>query len=1042
MVLLGISIHRKIVRLLIVWGKTIWLLQAIPAYSQHYIIEHFSNENGLPVQSIKGMALDKNSGFLWVGTQAGLVRFDGRHFKDFSLSNGLATSSRIGFIRKNKEGVIYCEDDLYSIYRIRDNRPVFMMTDTFFRNAFSVSGGRFEPRGANRVASWLRNHPRFPYLPNLVAFRGEASGSADFSFIYFGQVCHYSALADSLYCFNDPNFEDILSLDGKIYFVRRNQELWTYDHIEQRLVQVSVQGMPPWNEREEEKPGFIAQPENEAPLLIYKQDIWKLRSNGNKLYLEPFCKGCSPSKAYITSAQVWEEKGLIFLGSNVKGIYIVRAPFLKSIVNNSNDHTPVEYAQAEIVPGIINTPTGLAYSSQGKLLPGGTRIRFPYSNIYKDRQGDYWSYQADTLLRYSPANDHLTKIAVHNAAVRRVFVESGNQLYVVSDAQIATLTDGQYRLLYKLPDATIDMGNNFNPDAVLEWKPGILAIASEKLLFYDINKRAAPDTVPVPGLTAKVRCLLKHGDYLFFGTYGQGIYLYKNGIVKKMPLDKYRHLLYTHCFMPDKNGYVWISTNRGLFKTSLQALTDAYENDLTEIYYHYFGKNDGLFNTELNGGCQPCALALSSGLYSFPSMNGIAVFDPQQSHTAPPSGQIFIDEVLADARSFLPGDSSLQLLPYNLHNLRFRLSLPQYGNSENVYFSYKLSPYNEEWESQDILQNNTIQFGGLQPGNYVLQLRVRNGYGPDEFHNSSFEFRILPAWYQSWWFYILCMFGFLALLWSLVKWRTARINKRKNELQQLVTQQTEDIAAKNQQLGSQLHQLQSQQEMLEEDNMIKTRLIGIISHDMMSPLKFMGYLGKKLRDNFSSTEPAHKTASSFVRVTQELESLTVNMLNWIRFHHASLQIKPEQFNVHELVAESVEIASTLAAEKGIPFYNDVPAEASFFQYKQAIGVIVYNLAMNAMKYTKAGEIRVSCRCTENMLSLTVSDTGPGMPDEIMNRLNSEGEFVPVRSATDTKSYQFGYVIIKDLLRLVKGSLQVQSTAGEGTSITVACFLGS
>ncbi len=61
--------------------KTIWLLQAIPAYSQHYIIEHFSNENGLPVQSIKGMALDKNSGFLWVGTQAGLVRFDGRHFK-------------------------------------------------------------------------------------------------------------------------------------------------------------------------------------------------------------------------------------------------------------------------------------------------------------------------------------------------------------------------------------------------------------------------------------------------------------------------------------------------------------------------------------------------------------------------------------------------------------------------------------------------------------------------------------------------------------------------------------------------------------------------------------------------------------------------------------------------------------------------------------------------------------------------------------------------------------------------------------------------
>lgn len=1018
----------------------IGLLSFLPwaaAYGQsRYMIEHYTNENGLPAQSIKGMALDKKNGFLWVGTQAGLVRFDGRHFKDFSLSNGLATASRVGFIARNKEGVIYCEDDRFSVYKIRDNRPVFVMADSFFRNAFSIRGGHFEVDAAKRVASWLRDHPGFAYPPNLVAFDGQADERLDFSFIYFGQVCHYSAAADSLYCFDDPHFEEIIKIEGKVYFVRSNQELWSFSKEAQRLKEVPVQGKPAWHEKAKEKPRFIAQPGDEATLLVYKGDIWKLKRRDNDLYLEPFCQGCSPLNGYITSAQIWEEQGILFLGSTTKGMYVVKTPFLKSIFDERTDYTPVEYAQAEIVPGIINTTTGLAYSSQGKLLPGGTRIRFPYSNIYKDQQGDYWSYQADTLLRYSPANNRLTRIGVPGSAVRRVFVEMDGRLYVVSDAEIAEITGGQYRALYKVPDATNDLGNSFNPDAVVEWKPGVLAIASEQLLFYDIHKGAAPDTVAIPGLTAKVRSLWKYGEYLFIGTYGQGTYLYKNGLVKKMPLDKNRYLLYAHCFVPDSKGYVWISTNRGLFKASLRALTAAYENNLDEIYYHYFGKDDGLFNTELNGGCQPCALPLSSGLYSFPSMNGVVIFDPRRPHTPPPSGQLFIDEILADSRSFQRGDTVLQALPYSLRNLRIRLSLSQFGNPENIYFSYKLVPYNDEWETQNILQNNTLQFGGLKPGRYMLHLRVRNGFEAGQFGTATLVFRILPPWYWSWWFYVLCGLGFLLLIWGLVQWQTARINKRKKELQQQVVQQTEDIAAQSRQLENQLQQLQHQQLQLEEDNQVKSRLIGIISHDLISPLKFMGYMAKKLRDGFAPADNGYQTAEYITTVARELESLSVNMLNWIRFHHSAVAMPNERFDLRLLVAESVEIPAALAREKGIAFYNEVPSHTVIHQYRQAIGVIVYNLAMNAMKHTAAGEIRIGCHCTDGEVSLTVSDTGAGMPPELVERLNMPETMMAGYTGGEAKKYQFGYIIIKDLLRLIQGTIRVESMIDKGTSVTI------
>lgn len=1015
------------------------LLPGAIAYGQpRYIIKHYTNENGLPANGVQGIELDKKTGFLWVGTQAGLVRFDGKQFLRFGSAKNTAIPSRIVFIGKNREGTIYCEEDNFSVYRIAGNEAEWVTTDSFLIARFMQKGGSNPVRPFEEMTEKLRNATSSAFLPPWIVFHEQPGDGGSFSFLYFDRIYYYNGAEDRLLDF--PGFQHLLKVGDKVYYVRPNLEVWTYDRELKKTAPVPVAGMPAWNKNGKERPRYIWAPGMEAPLLIYQKDIWQLQGKGDSLHAKPLCRSCCPPNAYITSAQVWKEQGVIFLGSYINGLYVVRAPYLQPVRSDTTAIAAVEYAQAEIVPGVVNTGMGLVYSAQGQLLPGQSRIVYPNKNIYQDRQGDFWFYSGDTIIRYDPKENHTSKLALHDGSSKMVFAETRNRLFVILDKGIGEITDGQYRSLYQLRYRPNSLSNALSSSAALEWQPGVLAIAAEKLLLFDTEKRAAPDTVLIPGLKVPVRSLLKHGDYLFIGTYGQGFYVYKNGVVKKMPLDKNQYLAYTHCFVPDEKGYCWISTNHGLFKASLQALTAAYENNLTEIYYHYFGKEDGIVNTEFNGGCQPCALTLSSGLFSFPSMNGVVVFDPQRQHTPPPRGQLFIDEVLADSHTFQPGDSALQTLSYYMRNLRLKVSLPQFGNSENINFSYQLTPYDEEWESQDILQNNIIQFGGLKPGSYTLVMRVRNGYGPDEFGTTTFSFRILPPWYWSWWFYALCGLGIIALMWGLVKWRTARINQRKKELQQLVMQQTEDIAMQSRQLENHLQQLQQQQVMLEEDNKVKTRLIGIISHDLMSPIKFMGYLGRKLRDSFSGAEPAHKTADSFVRVTQELESLTVNMLNWIKFHHTSLPVKPERFNVHELVSESVEIAATLAREKGLLFYNEVPTDTEFFQYRQAIGVIIYNLAMNAVKYTPAGEIRISCQCSVESLSLAVSDTGPGMSDELVVRLNSADEFVPLSPTGNSKRNQFGYVIIKDLLRLVNGSLHVQSIPGKGSRITVGCFL--
>lgn len=106
-------------------------LQSSSAYSQsRHILRHYTNNNGLPAHGVKGMEIDRQTGFVWIGTQAGLVRFDGTNFIIVDAGKEISPSSRVLFISKNDNGTIYCEDDNLSIYRVKNNMVKLVARDT------------------------------------------------------------------------------------------------------------------------------------------------------------------------------------------------------------------------------------------------------------------------------------------------------------------------------------------------------------------------------------------------------------------------------------------------------------------------------------------------------------------------------------------------------------------------------------------------------------------------------------------------------------------------------------------------------------------------------------------------------------------------------------------------------------------------------------------------------------------------------------------------------------------------------------------------
>src|SRR5215218_7195628 len=104
----------------------LFLLPAVTFSQKSYTIRSFSTENGMPSNGIKGVQWDETTGFLWIATEAGVVRFNGIDFKNFTSQNtpGLL-SERMAFLTRNYHGKVVTADQERNVFRIEKNRMVF-----------------------------------------------------------------------------------------------------------------------------------------------------------------------------------------------------------------------------------------------------------------------------------------------------------------------------------------------------------------------------------------------------------------------------------------------------------------------------------------------------------------------------------------------------------------------------------------------------------------------------------------------------------------------------------------------------------------------------------------------------------------------------------------------------------------------------------------------------------------------------------------------------------------------------------------------------
>jgi len=463
--------------------------------------------------------------------------------------------------------------------------------------------------------------------------------------------------------------------------------------------------------------------------------------------------------------------------------------------------------------------------------------------------------------------------------------------------------------------------------------------------------------------------------------------------------------------VPDRKGFFWITTNRGLFQVSRQDLLGYAENSALPVYYQYYDRSDGFATNEFNGGCQPCAVYLDNGYVSLPSLDGLVFFNPDTIQPLLPEAIVTIDQLLLDNSSLEIKDKVT--LPRGFSSLQVTYSSPYFGNSQNLIVTYALVKNGGDTTWLPLPAQGKVALSTLPAGDYSLVVRKLNGFGYGNFSDKVLQIVVPFAWYETGWCYaggVLLLFG---LSWLFVYLRVRYLKKKALLLEGMVAEKTRE---------------------LQERTMFQQRIVQSVSHNVLSPLQYQQFLSGKI---LTAVETEGAGSVKMARAMNEHTSYLFYMVsNLLKYLKSQVEMGPVSgvYSPAVVAGDVQKIFLAIASEKDTVILNNIPDSLMLWGDEQLLSVMLYNLADNAVKVTRKGVIVLESIMEDQQLLIRVRDSGPGVPEDVKQWFNQPGSDVSPR-----KGSGIGLLIVKELAVAQGLKITLDSYEGQGSCFTIASF---
>ncbi|MCP4157251.1 MAG: HAMP domain-containing histidine kinase, partial [bacterium] len=335
-------------------------------------------------------------------------------------------------------------------------------------------------------------------------------------------------------------------------------------------------------------------------------------------------------------------------------------------------------------------------------------------------------------------------------------------------------------------------------------------------------------------------------------------------------------------------------------------------------------------------------------------------------------------------------------------------------------------------------------------------MKARNVY-ENEALPDSFKFTVLAPWYLTWWAILLYVIGGGVSVYVIVKWRARKLVQEKQLLELTVKERTKELGEKNRKLSEQSRQLK---EMAE----VKSRFFANISHEFRTPLTLiMGPLEQMISDKGEETQQGKFKV--MLRNSRRLLRLINQLLDLSRFDSGKTKLKTARQDIVPFIKGILASFQILARKNKLElqFYAE-PEEIVLYYEAQKMEEVMYNLLINAVKFSKrGGKITVTLSLdfnrgpdrevpgqtfqsqedakTGEFVKISVKDTGIGIaPDQLSHIFD---RFFQAKGLTEKggKGTGIGLALTRELVLLHHGKIDVHSREGKGTEFEILLPMG-
>ncbi len=1035
------------------------LILGLSVSAQSIEFGHLSIDAGLSQSTIYTILQDKQ-GFLWVGTQDGLNKYDGykftvyrhdqqnihslSHNEIFVIYEDHAGTLWIGtggglerYDRENDKFIHYQNDPknpyslsnntIWSIYE--DNQGLLWIgTDGGGLNQLDRQTGRFMHYQHDPQDTYTISHnsiwPIYQDKNNILWVGTDGGGLNKFD---------YQQQRFTHYLLNAKNPYNLSNNVATIY-EDKSGTLWIG----------TLNGLHKFDRQQEKFTSYFPEPNNIASLshravwsIIEDNKLWIGTGDGLNLFnrnTETFTQIKAKSNVIFSLYQdrantIWigtEGNGLSYFNNNQEKF----SHYAQEKNNGLNDNEIFAiYVDAEDVIWVGTEYGGLNKFDHSKVTYYQHNLDNPNSlssneiqAIYEDSSGILWigtyggglnRFDREQFVAYKNIPHDLTSLSsdyvlsIHEDHANNLWIGTRNGLNKLNRA-----TDNFERYLPELNDP--NSLSNKEISVIYEdskenlWVGtqggGLNKLVQDKFIHYKHEKQNSASL-------SDNEILSIHEDrtgILWIGTYSGGLNSFDGekftSYQKPLPND------IVYGILEDDQGYLWLSTNKGLAKF----------NPKTGLARNY-DVSDGLQSNEFNAGAY---YKNRHGELFFGGVNGFNSFNPIKFQDNPYIPPVVITKFEVFNKPLkIGGDSPLQqhinvakelTLSYKQTFFALEFVTLNFLQPEKNQYTYKLEGFDKDWNQIGTRRN--AYYTNVPSGKYIFKTKGSNNDNVWNEQGNELKITILPPPWKTWWAYALYLFIILTII----------IGYTQHQKLKLITKQRE--LEYEQQIALQL----------KAADKLKDEFLANTSHELRTPLNGIIGIAESIIDGVAGeiNQNLHANLTMIVSSGQRLASLVNDILDFSQSDHIHLHIK--SVNIYAITDMVLKLSQPLIGDKKLKLINAI-TPISINADENRLQQILYNLVGNAIKFTASGTIIVSAQTlaedSELKLAITVADTGIGIASEKLEQIfeafaQADGSTSRIYGGTG-----LGLAVTKQLVKLHCGTINVQSQPNVGSKFT-------